>query len=151
LTGVFDYENRYQHDPHATPARMTLRPPKVRASLTALALGLGLAGGCAGQLRPVTPSDAIAASARWPGTTVADLQQGQRKYADHCSTCHALYRPEAFPAQKWQGFVAEMVVRAKLGPDDVRDIVRYLVTAADATRTPHTVAANGGAPTTTTH
>jgi hypothetical protein len=113
------------------------------ARLTKLALvavGLsGLMGGCAAQLRTPTMADAVHASDRWPGTTVADLQVGQRKYVEHCSSCHSLYRPDAYPAHRWQGFVDEMVVRAKLGPDDVRDIVRYLVvsaeTSAPATRT----------------
>jgi mono/diheme cytochrome c family protein len=111
---------------------MTLRPSSCQTLIGAIALGGSLVLGCAGQLRPPTAADVALASARWPGTTLADLQQGQRTYSARCSTCHALYRPDAFPAQKWQGFVEEMVVRAKLSPDDVRDIVRYLVTAAEA-------------------
>jgi hypothetical protein len=93
---------------------------------------LGMSGGCAGQLRAPTLADAVHASNRWPGTTVADLQVGQRKYVEHCSSCHTLYRPDAYPAHRWQGFVDEMVVRAKLAPTDVRDIVRYLVVSAEA-------------------
>jgi hypothetical protein len=91
-----------------------------------------MSGGCAGQLRAPTLADAVHASNRWPGTTVADLQLGQRKYVEHCSSCHTLYRPDAYPAHRWQGFVDEMVVRAKLAPADVRDIVRYLVVSAES-------------------
>lgn len=124
----------------AAPPRMTL-PHRLRSTLgLGILLGSLAAVGCAGQLRAPTPADAAFASARWPGTTVADLQVGQRKYSEHCSSCHALYRPEAYPAHKWQGFVDEMVVRAKLAPDDVRDIVRYLVVAAEAGKGPTQVA-----------
>jgi mono/diheme cytochrome c family protein len=118
---------------------------RTNAALLAVTVA-ALAGGCAGQLRAPSAADAALANARWPGTTVADLQLGQRKYADRCSSCHALYRPEAYPAHRWQGFVDEMVVRAKLAPDDVRDIVRYLVVSAEASAGPRVTASAGSTP-----
>jgi mono/diheme cytochrome c family protein len=115
--------------------RIVINNVRTALAKAILALGFGalaLAGGCAGRLRAPTPADALLADTRWPGTTVADLQQGQRKYAEHCMGCHELYRPEAYPASRWEGFVQEMVGKAKLQPDDVRDIVRYLTVTAQA-------------------
>ena len=109
----------------------TVRIGLAKAAFAA-SLVVTLFGGCAGRLRAPTPADALLAETRWPGTTVADLEQGQRKYAEHCTGCHELYRPEAFPAAKWEGFVAEMTDKAKLQPNDVRDIVRYLTVTAQA-------------------
>jgi hypothetical protein len=138
LTFGFDYENRYQRRPSPGRCRMSLRASLGSRIALGIVLGSGVAmAGCAGQLRAPTMADAARAGTRWPGTTVADLQQGQRKYGDRCSSCHALYSPEAYPAHKWQGFVEEMIDRAKLAPDDVRDIVRYLVVAAESGTAPH--------------
>jgi mono/diheme cytochrome c family protein len=92
--------------------------------------------GCAGQLRAPTPVEATIASSHWPGTTVADLERGRGLYLERCSSCHAVYRPEAYPAEKWQGFVEEMVDRAKLAPPQARDVIRYLAAAAESARNP---------------
>lgn len=106
---------------------------------------LALPAGCATPLRAMSLADEARASSRWPGTTLADLQRGQELYVGHCSTCHQLYRPEAYPADKWRGFVNEMLGRAKLEPPQGQDVIRYLTVAAEVSHEPPaaTVAATG--------
>jgi mono/diheme cytochrome c family protein len=98
------------------------------------AVSLLLLAGCAGQLPPPTDADALRASARYPGTTVADLARGRQMYVEHCSGCHALVRPDRKGPDEWPKLVAEMTDRAKLSDDIAQEILRYLVTASGAPR-----------------
>jgi hypothetical protein len=88
------------------------------------------AGGCAAALRQATPDDALRLAPRWPGTTVADLERGRRLYVRRCSGCHNLVLPRAFPAERWPGLVDDMAQKARLGPGDRDDVVRFLVAVA---------------------
>lgn len=128
---------------------MTLVAPRFARRLLAV-LVLGLGGACATQqIHDPGAADVAAATERWPGTTVADLQHGRSLYASHCSSCHALYRPEAYSADKWRGFVTEMIGRAKLAPTEADDVIRYLVVAAElGTTPPRPVASNAFRPST---
>jgi cytochrome c1 len=107
----------------------------IRAALFAGALAAALLGaGCAGQLPPPTAADALRASAQWPGTSVDELARGRKLYIEHCSGCHALYRPTDRPAEVWPKVVREMTVRSKLTDDKASEITRYLVVASGAPR-----------------
>jgi hypothetical protein len=101
--------------------------------LAALSL-LVLSSGCAGRLPPPTEADALRASSRYPGTTVADLTRGRRMYVERCSGCHALVSPAQKGPDEWPKFVAEMTERAKLSEGSANEILRYLVTASGAPR-----------------
>ncbi|HXU83510.1 MAG TPA: cytochrome c [Polyangia bacterium] len=90
--------------------------------------------GCAGQLPPPSEADALRASSRYPGTTVADLTRGRKLYVEHCSGCHALVRPQTKGPDEWPKLVAEMTERAKLPEATAQEIVRYLVVASGAPR-----------------
>jgi mono/diheme cytochrome c family protein len=103
-------------------SRMSIRP--------ALLLLL-LAGGCASRLPPPTDADALRASARWPGTTLANLVRGRALYIDHCSGCHVLHLPTERPPAAWPGIVTEMEKRSRLDPEKSTALVRYLVIAAE--------------------
>jgi mono/diheme cytochrome c family protein len=90
--------------------------------------------GCAGQIPPPTDADALRASARYPGTTVADLAHGRELYIEHCSHCHSLHRPTEQPASAWPKIVREMTKRAKLDGASTEELIRYLVVASEAPR-----------------
>jgi hypothetical protein len=98
------------------------------------ALSLLFLAGCAGQLPPPSEADALRASARYPGTTVADLARGRKMYVERCSGCHALVRPDRKGPDEWPKLVAEMTDRAKLNEDVAQEILRYLVVASGAPR-----------------
>jgi hypothetical protein len=100
--------------------------------LLALSSLLLATGGCASRLPPPTEADALRASVRWPGTTVATLARGRSLYIDHCSSCHALHRPTELPPSAWPRIVQEMEQRSKLDADTAATLIRYLVVAAGA-------------------
>lgn len=97
------------------------------AALVAAAL---TAGGCAAALRQATPEDAVRLAPQWPGTTLEDVQRGRSLYVRRCSGCHNVYLPRAFPPSRWPGLVDEMAVKARLGPGERDDVVRFLVAVA---------------------
>jgi mono/diheme cytochrome c family protein len=104
--------------------------PERRLAAAALVAAALIAGGCAAALRQATPEDAVRLAPRWPGTTLEDLQRGRSLYVQRCSGCHNVYLPRAFPPEKWPGLVDEMAVKARLGPGDRDDVVRFLVAVA---------------------
>jgi mono/diheme cytochrome c family protein len=138
LTDDFEYENHSQDSAGALRTRAAAAPGVIvpsRVALLASALLAALAG-CAGQLPVLGQADAMRASQRWPGITVAELAHGRELYVNHCASCHKLYRPGEQPADKWRALVGEMTERAKLPPADAETIVRYLIAAAESPPTP---------------
>lgn len=104
--------------------------PERHLAAAALVAAVLTAGGCAAALRQATPDDAVRLAPRWPGTTLEDLQRGRGLYVRRCSGCHNVYLPRAFPPEKWPGLVDEMAVKARLGPGERDDVVRFLVAVA---------------------
>jgi cytochrome c5 len=87
-------------------------------------------GACATSLPPPSEADATRAATQWPGTTVETLSRGRITYLDHCTSCHAAYRPDAQPAAVWRKIVEKMATRSKLDHQSTEDVVRYLVSSA---------------------
>jgi len=83
---------------------------------------------CGGALPPPTTADARAASVRWPGTSVEQLQSGRRAYLEQCGKCHSLKSETAVPKEVWEETVNRMRTKngAKLTDEEVADIARYL-------------------------
>jgi len=104
--------------------------PARRLAWVALVAAATSAAGCAPALRQASPQDAVLLAPRWPGTTVEDLERGRRLYVRRCSGCHNVVLPRAFPAEKWPGLVDEMAEKARLGPSEREDVVRFLVAVA---------------------
>jgi hypothetical protein len=98
------------------------------------ALLLLLALGCAGQLPPPTEADALRASARFPGTTLAHLTHGRKMYIERCSGCHALPQPHQKSPDDWPKLVDEMKERSRMSDGTAAEISRYLVVASAAPR-----------------
>jgi hypothetical protein len=96
--------------------------------VTLLALLTG--AGCAATLPAPSAADATRASLQWPGTTVEALARGREAYLDHCTSCHAPFRPDAQPAHAWRKIVEEMATRSKLDRRSTEDVIRYLVATA---------------------
>jgi len=93
-----------------------------------LLLVLAMSSGCAAGLPHPGPEDASQASARWPGTTVAELGRGRELYVRTCAGCHALKSPDAVPPAQWEREVTEMRGRhgVSLSDDEADAIIRYL-------------------------
>ena len=88
--------------------------------------------GCAAGLPPVTELQAERASERWPGTSVAQLEQGRALYQGRCGNCHQLFSPGHFPEQRWRVEIAEMRERAHLSAEQENLIFQYLATASSS-------------------
>jgi hypothetical protein len=85
---------------------------------------------CSAALDHPTEPDVEWASARWPQTTLKDLQHGRALYVERCAGCHNLPLPERYSPAEWEGYVAYMVVEAKLTPGEQEAITRFLASAS---------------------
>lgn len=54
------------------------------------------------------------------------LLSGRKLYVKHCSSCHNLYLPQYFPAEKWKMNLNEMQERAKISELEKQLILQYL-------------------------
>lgn len=104
--------------------------------LLALAAAVLGAYGCAAALPHATVSDTRYAARRWPGATLAQLEQGRTLYVETCAGCHELRLPDSQPPERWQAAVAEMRSKRGLHLSDARAqlIVRYLWTMSARAR-----------------
>lgn len=76
------------------------------------------------------PDDVARAVARWPETTLADLERGRSLYVTRCGSCHRLIEPRHISPEAWPAHVDDMSERAKLEPEQAAAVSRYLVTVA---------------------
>ncbi len=101
--------------------------------LAAIALAAAAVAACATTQAPRPgPADAARAAERWPGTTVAELDDGRTLYLGHCGSCHLPPSPRDVPADDWPRHVAEMAERSGLDATAQERVERYLVTMAAA-------------------
>lgn len=97
----------------------------VRGALAAV-LGLALIG-CGRPWLPVaTPADATRAQARWPDTSVDELNRGRTLVLRRCSGCHQPPSPNQRTAAAWPAEVAAMAERAGLKADEHPALTHYL-------------------------
>lgn len=77
-------------------------------------------------------SDVDYAAQKWPGTTLADLNQGKTLYEQNCGKCHGLKSPTSRDEQGWNQIVPPMARKAKVDNNTETLILKYLVTASHA-------------------
>jgi mono/diheme cytochrome c family protein len=97
--------------------------------------------GCASAFPPPGSAEVGAAKLRDPEAREQDLVHGRDLYLGKCGGCHLLIEPGKFASDVWPGKVERMQQerRVHLEPDELRDLVRYLVGAsAVARQAPHT-------------
>lgn len=93
---------------------------------SAVALSV-LTPACAPPRLAPMPADAAWASARWPGTTAADLDAGYAIYRDRCAGCHHLPVPGEHPIETWERKLPEMAGKAKLTPAQEELVLHYVL------------------------
>src|SRR5262245_55089877 len=85
------------------------------------------------KMMTITQADADRGGIKYPGLTVAQLNQGKIDYEQNCGTCHGLKRPNNKNPEQWQKIVPDMVIRARKAgkaPIDAakeNSILKYLV------------------------
>lgn len=95
---------------------------------TIFAASLGVA--CATAVIRPDARDAQWASAKWPGTTVGDLDRGRETFVGRCGGCHNLPEPNVKTPEEWSRVLDEMAARSKLTPDEKDLVLRYLSAAS---------------------
>ncbi|MBX7094139.1 MAG: hypothetical protein K1X56_05415 [Flavobacteriales bacterium] len=76
-------------------------------------------------------SDADRAAAKFPGTTLADLQKGKTIYEANCGKCHKLHAPNSRGEEGWKKIVPPMAKKAKLDDASMDLTLKYLVTMSE--------------------
>ncbi|HQR46618.1 MAG TPA: hypothetical protein PK598_11475, partial [Thermoanaerobaculia bacterium] len=79
-----------------------------------------LVAGLSGGLALAALLSAAASGASLPG------RDGVVLYRKKCGGCHRPYAPSEIRPEKWQKVLPEMLIRAKLSPDESERIRRYL-------------------------
>jgi len=86
------------------------------------------AASCSKELVQLSQSDADRASVKFPGTTLAELQQGKDLYEGTCNKCHGLKEPSSRNEKQWNHIVPIMAHKAKIDDQKEALILKYLVT-----------------------
>ena len=84
-------------------------------------------------------SDVDRVSAKYPGYTLAELNEGKAMFEQTCSRCHRLKDPASRNEDKWNKIVPQMIGKlnkkeGKVVVDDKQQaiILRYMVTMSSA-------------------
>ena len=88
-----------------------------------------------GSVKLLTPTqaDADRAAQKFPGMTLADLNQGKAAFEKNCTMCHSMKNPASKTEDKWRKTVPIMVGRANKKTERIdsatqESILRYLIT-----------------------
>ena len=65
------------------------------------------------------------------GKNSATLEAGRRVYLESCTHCHKPEPVRDFAAARWPGIIGEMAGRAKLSAAQQRDVLAYVLAAAE--------------------
>jgi cytochrome c1 len=78
------------------------------------------------------PADAALAATKFPGTTLAQLQEGQTLYKANCVRCHELIPPKARTEAIWREVTPPMAQKARIDATTEAKILAYVVTMSQA-------------------
>ena len=56
-----------------------------------------------------------------------ELTVGRKLYIQNCGSCHNLYKPEKYTADKWAHEIDEMKAQAKITDEQATLILKYLL------------------------
>ena len=101
----------------------------MKKSITLVACILLLAA-CASKKTTIslTDLDATRAAAKYPGASLASLQNGKLLYEENCGSCHGLKNPTAYNEEQWGKHVKRMAPKAKIDKPTEDLILQYVVT-----------------------
>jgi hypothetical protein len=80
--------------------------------------------------KPIVPSqgDADRAAQKFPGTTLADLNQGEAIFEKSCKKCHSLKKPFRKSEEEIRSVLPKMAKRAKIDDKQQDLVLKYLLT-----------------------
>ncbi len=87
-------------------------------------------GGCtASKQVAMTQADADRAASKFPGATMASLQEGQKLYEASCGNCHGLKKATWGNEAQWKEIIPPMADKAEIDAQQENLITQYLLTA----------------------
>ena len=86
---------------------------------------------CSPVLMPPAETDVNTARSHWNDASIAQLKDGYHLYKNKCGSCHYLYRPDKFSAEKWTIEISEMSKKISLDSTQIALITRYILTAKE--------------------
>lgn len=93
-------------------------------------VSLILLGGCTATKQvAMTQADADRAASKFPGATLASLQEGKKLYEDNCGKCHGLKKNTWGTEAQWKEIIPPMADKAEIGEQQENLITQYLLTA----------------------
>lgn len=101
--------------------------------LVVIVASVAFAGCFAAKKAMPTQSDADRGAAKFPGYTLAELNQGKGLYENNCGKCHGLKKTTSESEAEWRRIVPAMVAKinknGKVLDDHSQELIlRYLVT-----------------------
>ncbi len=107
-----------------------------KATLLVSALSF-LAVCCSTKYLIPTEVDVPIAQSHWPGTTLNELSRGYDIYADKCTDCHGLKKPQKYSVDDWNTkHMPTMGKKAKLNPEEYNLVLHYILTKREEITTP---------------
>jgi len=84
--------------------------------------------------KPLAPgaADATRAAEKFPGTTLADLEQGKSIFEQNCNKCHSLKKPFTKDEETIKSVLPKMAKRAKIDSRQEDLVLKYLLTMNSA-------------------
>ena len=89
---------------------------------------------CSATVLTPAQSDVDRGASKFPGMTLADLNEGKTIYEANCGKCHGLMKPSALNEDGWRNIVPPMAQKAKLDSKAEQLVLQYVVTMSGATR-----------------
>jgi len=80
----------------------------------------------------LSQADADRASQRFPGTTLADLNEGKAQFEKKCSKCHSLNKPFAVPEKVLTKVMPQMADKAHIDDRTKDQVYAYIITVRTA-------------------
>jgi hypothetical protein len=107
---------------------------------TAIILSVVLfTAGCAKVLMP-SQADADRGASKFPGLTVAQLDEGRTLFKQKCTQCHPAKKAASRDEEQWEKIVPQMAEKAKrkgkeeISSADQETILKYLITMSTASK-----------------
>jgi cytochrome c5 len=76
----------------------------------------------------LTETDAARAAGKFPGATLASLNEGKMLYEQHCGSCHGLKKTNDYNEAEWRKIVPPMAGKAEIDKKKEDLILQYVVT-----------------------
>jgi len=108
---------------------------KLKKVIFTAAAGMLIVYSCKTSQKLVTePGDKELAVAqqKWPGTTLAQLKEGEGIYKNECTQCHKNFAITKFTEKKWLHEIDDMSPKAKLNADQKEKLTRYILSFREA-------------------